>query len=470
MAQRLPAAEARVPRRQAAGLSVTHTPRQQAQRQRIAQLHALTPPAQSPSAHGLPPPLRAGIESLSGLDMSGVRVHRNSSQPAALQAHAFAQGQDIHLGPGQERHLPHEAWHVVQQAQGRVQPSVQMKGGVPLNSDPALEREADVMGVRAAGQSSSAAILLSATAGAPRATNSARTPSGALQRQVIQRQLIQRQVSRQQAQALVTFAAPAHDWGSRPIQAVGAANVHLQDDDGPVVAAISFHERVPTSAKGGGGDHVVAETLIQRSMKALSGLRVPQFLEQLAQLVTENLEGHEQAQHTDPISGDRSTISADDVLQQIHTGAESVSPFALGGWLSNLLTMYWRLLETRESTAYNRGEGLTTGGTGGIGEEQGRKLLLALETRIDAIPGERWWTLHQEVEDTARVVVSCMDIVVQRLLPVQVLYLCHRAAQHAATAVGVANTDWINKVAAHAYAQLTDHRIAPRPCPPNPFI
>ncbi len=30
---------------------------------------------------------------------------------------------DMDLDPGEERHLPHEAWHVVQQKQGRVRPS-----------------------------------------------------------------------------------------------------------------------------------------------------------------------------------------------------------------------------------------------------------------------------------------------------------------------------------------------------------
>src|SRR6185503_18518282 len=73
---------------------------------------------------GLPERLRAGIESLSGLDLSDVRVHANSDKPAQLNALAYAQGNDIHLGPGQERSLPHEAWHVVQQRQGRVQPTL----------------------------------------------------------------------------------------------------------------------------------------------------------------------------------------------------------------------------------------------------------------------------------------------------------------------------------------------------------
>lgn len=130
------------------------SPRQQQQGQRISQLRsAAAEPASAspptPAADGLPDALRAGIESLSGMDMSGVRVHVNSSKPAALQAHAYAQGQDIHLGPGQERHLPHEAWHLVQQAQGRVRPTVQMHGGVAINDDHRLEEEADVMGARA---------------------------------------------------------------------------------------------------------------------------------------------------------------------------------------------------------------------------------------------------------------------------------------------------------------------------------
>ncbi len=100
---------------------------------------------------GLPDRLKAGIEALSGLSLDHVRVHYNSSRPARLQAHAYTQGADIHVGPGQERHLPHEAWHAVQQAQGRVRATRQLKeaGGVPLNDSPALEREADVMGARA---------------------------------------------------------------------------------------------------------------------------------------------------------------------------------------------------------------------------------------------------------------------------------------------------------------------------------
>jgi hypothetical protein len=107
-------------------------------------------PAMQPvNRTGLPDRLKTGIESISGLAMNDVRVHYNSPKPAQVQALAYAQGTDIHIGPGQERHLPHEAWHVVQQKQGRVKPTMQMKN-VHINDQPALEHEADQMGRKAA--------------------------------------------------------------------------------------------------------------------------------------------------------------------------------------------------------------------------------------------------------------------------------------------------------------------------------
>ena len=106
---------------------------------------------------GLPDNLKSGIENLSGMSMDDVKVHRNSDKPAQLNAHAYAQGMDIHLGSGREKHLPHEAWHLVQQKQGRVKPTMQMKSnpstalraGVNVNDDDGLEKEADVMGAKA---------------------------------------------------------------------------------------------------------------------------------------------------------------------------------------------------------------------------------------------------------------------------------------------------------------------------------
>ena len=94
----------------------------------------------------MPSDLKSGIENLSGMSMDDVKVHYNSARPAQMKAHAYAQGTDIHVASGQEKHLPHEAWHVVQQKQGRVKPTIQMKGQVNINDDAGLEREADVMG------------------------------------------------------------------------------------------------------------------------------------------------------------------------------------------------------------------------------------------------------------------------------------------------------------------------------------
>jgi hypothetical protein len=97
----------------------------------------------------LPDQLKSGIQGFSGRSMDEVKVHYNSDKPAQLNAHAYAQGTDIHIASGQEKHLPHEAWHVVQQKQGRVKPTMQMKGKVNVNDDKGLEKEADAMGAKA---------------------------------------------------------------------------------------------------------------------------------------------------------------------------------------------------------------------------------------------------------------------------------------------------------------------------------
>lgn len=97
---------------------------------------------------GLPDNLKSGMEDLSGMSLDHVKVHYNSPKPAAVQAHAYAQGSDIHLASGQEKHLPHELGHVVQQMQGRVKPTTSVEG-VSVNDSPQLEAEATLMGNRA---------------------------------------------------------------------------------------------------------------------------------------------------------------------------------------------------------------------------------------------------------------------------------------------------------------------------------
>jgi hypothetical protein len=110
--------------------------------------------APRPNNTGMPDNLKSGIESLSGFSMDDVRVHYNSSKPATVQALAYTQGTDIHVAPGQEKHLPHEAWHVAQQMAGRVSPTTNING-MPVNDNAGLEHEADVMGEKATKQTSS---------------------------------------------------------------------------------------------------------------------------------------------------------------------------------------------------------------------------------------------------------------------------------------------------------------------------
>jgi hypothetical protein len=112
----------------------------------------------------MPRDVQAKMESALGSDFSGVRIHEGS-HASDIGALAYTQGTDIHFASGQYRPheqsgqelLGHELTHVVQQSQGRVPATTQAKGAA-VNDDPALEREADAMGARAArGESTTAA-------------------------------------------------------------------------------------------------------------------------------------------------------------------------------------------------------------------------------------------------------------------------------------------------------------------------
>lgn len=160
--------------------AVSASPRQLRQHRQIAQLQAS---ASAPSS--MPHQLVQGIGALSGQDLSDVRVHRGSAHPAGLGAEAYAQGQDIYLAPGREKHLPHEAWHIVQQRQGRVRPTGRV-GDQALNDDKHLETEADTMGARALQMMAAqplAADLGSDGAGGS-APSSAYPQSGPIQRKI----------------------------------------------------------------------------------------------------------------------------------------------------------------------------------------------------------------------------------------------------------------------------------------------
>lgn len=102
-------------------------------------------PLAKPNNTGIPLQMKERFESLSGFSFDDVRIHYNSDKPAQLQALAFTQGNQVYMGPGQEKHLGHELGHVVQQKQGRVRPTSKT-GNVSINDDLALEREADNFG------------------------------------------------------------------------------------------------------------------------------------------------------------------------------------------------------------------------------------------------------------------------------------------------------------------------------------
>ena len=87
------------------------------------------------------------VEAESGVSLADVEVFYRSPDPAKVGADAFARGSRIRVAPGQERHLAHEAWHMVQQRQGRVKPNA-IVAGRSANIDAGLEAEADRMGER----------------------------------------------------------------------------------------------------------------------------------------------------------------------------------------------------------------------------------------------------------------------------------------------------------------------------------
>lgn len=102
---------------------------------------------QKPNLTGIPTQMKLNFERRSGLSFDDVRVHYNSDKPAQLGALAYTQGNQVHVGPGQEHHLPHELGHVIQQKAGRVRPT-RWIGGLPINDQPELEREAGLAPVQ----------------------------------------------------------------------------------------------------------------------------------------------------------------------------------------------------------------------------------------------------------------------------------------------------------------------------------
>ena len=112
-------------------------------KQEVIQKAEEKPKQQGPNLTGIPTQMKLDFEQRSGLSFDDVRVHYNSDKPARIGALAYTQGNQVHVGPGQERHLRHELGHVVQQKQGIVRPTTYING-LQVNDSPLLERSADV--------------------------------------------------------------------------------------------------------------------------------------------------------------------------------------------------------------------------------------------------------------------------------------------------------------------------------------
>lgn len=113
--------------------------------------------------------MKLDFERRSGLSFDDVRVHYHSEKPAQLQALAYTQGTQVYVAPGQERHLPHELGHVVQQKRGAVRPTA-VRGGVPVNESPDLERSADRLAEAARGPGLQPVLQFYRTPGKPGST------------------------------------------------------------------------------------------------------------------------------------------------------------------------------------------------------------------------------------------------------------------------------------------------------------
>lgn len=99
-------------------------------------------PSSRKNLTGIPDAMRVKAEEKTGLSFEDVRVHYHSAKPAALQAYAYTQGNQVYIGPGQEKYLGHELGHVAQAKEGRVRATTQTNG-IKRNDDTALEQEAD---------------------------------------------------------------------------------------------------------------------------------------------------------------------------------------------------------------------------------------------------------------------------------------------------------------------------------------
>lgn len=102
----------------------------------------------------VPVSLRNTIENSFNQDFSDVNIYKNSTSAQSLNARAYTQGNSIHFSPGEfnantekgRNLIGHEFTHVAQQRSGAVNDSTINKKGEKINSNSALEQEADTFG------------------------------------------------------------------------------------------------------------------------------------------------------------------------------------------------------------------------------------------------------------------------------------------------------------------------------------
>ena len=120
--------------------------------QRVVHKTTLSPLSLLHGGEPLPDTIRVALEAYFQSDLRGVRIHVGAEAPT-LGALAFTLGEHIYFAPGlfapHSRRgfclLGHEVAHVLQQRAGRV--ANPFPGQITLVQDPALEREADHLGV-----------------------------------------------------------------------------------------------------------------------------------------------------------------------------------------------------------------------------------------------------------------------------------------------------------------------------------
>lgn len=100
---------------------------------------------EKPNNTGIPTQLKQRIEQSSGFSMDDVQVHYNSQNPRKVGALAYTQEDHVYIASGQEKHLPHELGHVIQQKMGAIRPTL-YREGFAINDEPDLEKQADEIG------------------------------------------------------------------------------------------------------------------------------------------------------------------------------------------------------------------------------------------------------------------------------------------------------------------------------------